>query len=247
METNTWRGLGRLWRLLAHILAGFWIVYTRFPRLGEAERRATVQRWAAEAVRRCGITLQVRGTPAEAGPDGLMLVANHISWVDIPTIHAIRFCRFISKSEVKHWPVVGRLADSADTLYLQRTSRRDAHRVLHTMAERLQQGDVLAFFPEVTTSDGVDLLPFHANLLQAAISVDAPVQPVALQFLDAQGRLSQAPCYIGDDTLLESLWRTVRAEGVVARVTFGEPERAQGRSRQQWAQDLQRTVAELRR
>ena len=52
METNTWRGLGRLWRLLAHILAGFWIVYTRFPRLGEAERRATVQRWAAEAVRR---------------------------------------------------------------------------------------------------------------------------------------------------------------------------------------------------
>lgn len=246
MQTSTWRGLRRLARLSAHILGGLWTVYVRFPRMGLQVRRAKVQQWAAEAVRRSGLTLQVRGTPAEPGANGLMLVANHISWVDIPTLHGIRFCRFVSKSEVGHWPVIGRLADAADTLYLERTSRRDAHRVLHTMAERLQEGDVLAFFPEGTTSEGIDLLPFHGNLLQAAISVDAPVQPVALQFLDAQGRLSQAPCYIGDDTLLESLWRTVRAEGVVVRVTYGEPEYAQGRSRQQWAQDLRQTISSLR-
>jgi 1-acyl-sn-glycerol-3-phosphate acyltransferase len=119
--------------------------------------------------------------------------------------------------------------------------------VVHQMAQCLRDGDVLAIFPEGTTGDGSTLLPFHANLLQAAISADAPVQPVALQFADAAtGQISFAPCYVGDDTLWQSLWRTLRADNVQAVVQFGIPERAQGRDRRAWAADLRETIAGLR-
>ena len=145
------------------------------------------------------------------------------------------------------WPLIGALATGVGTLFIQRESRRDAMRVVHHMADSLRAGDVLAVFPEGTTSDGVDLLPFHANLLQAAITAGAPVQPVALQFLDARGERSLAPCYVGDDTLLGSVWRTVRARGITVRIVFGTPQDAQGRERRAWAQSLREDVIRLRR
>lgn len=162
-------------------------------------------------------------------------------------MHAARHCRFVSKDEVRRWPLVSTLANSAGTLYLTRESRRDALRVVHQMADCLRAGEVLAVFPEGTTGDGTTLLPFHANLLQAALVVDAPVQPVALQFADARtGVISFSPCYVGDDTLLQSLWRTVCDEQVVAVVRFGVPQRAKGRDRRTWAAELRETIAALR-
>jgi len=119
--------------------------------------------------------------------------------------------------------------------------------VVHRMAESLQQGDVLAVFPEGTTGDGTRLLPFHANLFQAAIAADKPVQPVALRFVDgATGAMSLAPCYVGDDTLLQSLWRTVCTDGLIAEVRFGERQLAQGRDRRTWSADVRRAVQTLR-
>jgi 1-acyl-sn-glycerol-3-phosphate acyltransferase len=177
----------------------------------------------------------------------MLLVANHVSWLDILVLHAARHCRFVSKAQVRHWPLIGTLATGAGTLYIERESRRDAMRVVHHMAEALRTGDVLAVFPEGTTSDGRGLLPFHANLLQAAVSADAPVQPVAIRFVDARtGSLSIAPAYVGDDSLVRSLWSTVTAPRFVARVVFGEPERAAGRNRRAWAAQLRDAVAALR-
>ena len=109
----------------------------------------------------------------------------------------------------------------------------------------MRDGDTVAIFPEGTTSDGLSLLHFHANLLQAPIAVEAPVQPVALRFFDAQGRLSLSPCYIGDDTLVTSLWRTLCDRGLTAQVHYGTPQTAQGRDRQQWARDLHAEVADM--
>jgi 1-acyl-sn-glycerol-3-phosphate acyltransferase len=111
----------------------------------------------------------------------------------------------------------------------------------------LQQGQVLAAFPEGRTGDGISLLPFHANLLQAAISAEAPIQPVALQFIDAHtNEISLAPCYRDDDTLISSLWRTLCAPPLLAQVRYGDKQNANGRNRREWAQDLQLTVSELR-
>lgn len=235
----------RFVRVVAHLLAGVWTVWWRFPRLSPDQRDAAVQAWARTLLARLAIKLVVSGAPPSAGP--VLLASNHISWLDIVVMHAARHCRFISKSEVRHWPVVGMLATAAGTLYIERESRRDAMRVVHHMAERLLAGDILAVFPEGTTGDGRELLPFHANLLQAAIAVHAPIQPVALTFQDeASGAQSFAPCYIGDDTLLASLWRTLRTQGLAAVVRFGEPQSAQGRDRRAWASDLRETIQAMR-
>jgi 1-acyl-sn-glycerol-3-phosphate acyltransferase len=242
------RAIGALWRLLRgllHALAGYATIRFRFPNLSPAEREARVEAWAKEMLRLLGIDLAVHGTPPRQGP--LLLVANHISWLDILVMHAARHCRFVSKADVKHWPLIGPLATAAGTLYIERESRRDALRVVHHMAERLQAGDVLAVFPEGTTSDGVHLLPFHANLIQAAISADAPVLPLALRFAESRsGETSLAPCYIGDDTLLGSIWRTLTAPGITAVVRYGAPQRAEGRDRRRFTADLQAAVEALR-
>jgi 1-acyl-sn-glycerol-3-phosphate acyltransferase len=106
---------------------------------------------------------------------------------------------------------------------------------------------VLAVFPEGTTGDGSQVMPFHGNLIQAAISADAPVQPVAMHFADAvTGAMSFAPCYIGDDTLLQSLWRTLTTPNLAAVVSSGTAQTAQDRDRRVWAQDLRQAVIDLR-
>jgi len=244
-KAAVWRAVWRLGRALTHIVAGLLIILLRFPRLSEEQRAIRVQVWSHEMLARLGIRLEVQGDATRPGP--LLLVANHISWLDITSLHAARFCRFVSKADVQAWPLIGALASGVGTLFIQRESRRDAMRVVHHMADSLRAGDVLAVFPEGTTSDGVDLLPFHANLLQAAIAAGAPVQPVALQFIDTHsGERSLAPCYVGDDTLLGSVWRTVRARGITVRIVFGAPQPAQGRERRAWALSLREDVISLR-
>lgn len=242
------RPLRAVWRLawtLVHVLRGWLIIRLLFPHWEPQRRDARVQAWARQMLCILGIPLQVHGEPPVHGP--MLLVANHMSWLDILVMHAARHCRFVSKSELKHWPLIGTLATGAGTLFIEREKRRDAMRVVHHMAESLAAGDILAVFPEGTTGDGTTLLPFHANLMQAAISAHAPVQPVALSFLDAAtGRNSPGPLYLGDDTLVASMWRTLAGDPFVAHVHFGTPQFVEGRDRRQWADDLREAVVELR-
>ena len=236
-----WKFLRGLW----HVFMGMWIVYIRFPQLSPEQRELRVQAWSLKFLALWQIHLKVVGQPVLNGP--ALLVANHISWLDIVVIHASRHCRFVSKSDIRDWPLVGMLATGAGTLYIERTNRKDALRMVQDMACAMQEGDVVAIFPEGTTSDGRDLLPFHANLIQSAIQAQAPVQPMSLQFLDSQTHeITYAPCYIGDDTLIGSMWRTLKAPGITAVVHFGTLQHANGRDRRTWSQDLREEVIKLR-
>jgi 1-acyl-sn-glycerol-3-phosphate acyltransferase len=239
---------GVLWKLsraMLHALRGLWTIKTVFPKLAQEDRHARVNVWAGEMLQIVGIELVVKGTPPAEGP--VLLVANHISWLDILVMHASRHCRFVSKADIKKWPIVGTMAGAAGTMYLERESRRDAHRVVVQMADRLRAGDVLAVFPEGTTGDGITLKPFHANLIQAAIEASAPVQPVALKFIDAaSGQTSFAPSYVDDETLVGSIWRTLTAPRLIAVVTFGPAHVHQGRNRRLWAQALRDDIEQLR-
>ena len=242
------RTLGALWKILRglwHLLLGLWTLRVHFPRLSVEQREMRVQAWALQLLALWGIHLRVIGQPVAAGP--ALLVANHISWLDILVIHAARYCRFVSKSDIRGWPLVGELATGAGTLYIERSNRRDALRMVHDMADALREGDVVAVFPEGTTSDGVSLLPFHANLIQSAIAAQAPVQPMALRFVDARsGAPTLAPCYIGDDTLIGSVWRTLTAPPILAVVHLGSVQHAEGRDRRAWAQALREEIQRLR-
>ena len=215
-----------------------------FPRLTKQQRDLRVKAWARKLLRRLGVELAIVGTPAPSGP--MLLVSNHISWLDIVALHAACHCRFVAKADVGRWPLIGTLASGGDTLYVERASRRDAMRVVHRMVQALKDGDVLAVFPEGTTGDGSAVLPFHANLIQAAISAGAPAQPVALLYLDGQSA-SAAASYVGDDSLVGSIWRTIRARDLRTVVTFGTPQLADGRDRRAWAQDLREQIVAMRR
>ena len=240
------RAVWRLLRLVGHIAQGLWVVALRFPTLSPDQQHARVQVWSQQLLALAGVHLRVVGQPPLTGP--VMLVANHISWLDIPVMHAARHCRFVSKSDVKGWPLIGTLATAAGTLYIERSSRRDALRMVRSMQEALERGEVLAVFPEGTTGDGRAMLPFHANLIQAAVAAQSPVQPVGLRFADrATGATSFAPSYIGDETLVGSIWRTLSAPPIEAVVHYGTPELAGERDRRTWTQHLHDTVDLLRK
>lgn len=231
-------------RILSHLLRGLATLRWRFGRLTPTQREAEVQQWARQLLQLMEIRLELRGNFPRQGP--MLLVANHISWLDILVMHASGYCRFVAKSDVHHWPLIGALAAGAGTLFVERASRRDAMRVVHHMAEQLRAGELLAVFPEGTTGDGSTLLPFHANLLQSAISTGSPALPLALQYFDgASGSISLVPAYIGDESLVASVWRTLRTTGIVARVGVGEAQRDGGRPRRDWAAALHAEVRAL--
>ena len=202
----------RLLRLVPHVLHGLWIVRTAFAGMTPAQRHERIQWWSKKTLRILGIELKVSGT---AQPSGHLMVANHISWLDIAAVHAVLpQARFVSKADVKHWPLVGALVEGVGTLFIERTSKRDALRVVHQTAAALQAGDCVAVFPEGTTGAGPELLPFHANLLQAAVSTGAPVLPLVLRWYEAGERFSTSARFLGDTTLVQSLWRIASARGL---------------------------------
>lgn len=240
---RTLRALGRIARMLVWVLRGYWRIRHDFDRLDAAAQARAIEDWARQMLRIMGIELHIEGTLAK-GP--VLMAANHVSWLDILVMHAACHCRFVAKAELRHWPLIGALTTAGQSLYIERASGRDAMRVVHGMRDALRQGDVLGVFPEATTGHGVELLPFHGNLLQAAISADAPVQPVALRFVDAaSGEPSFAPRYVADDTLVGSVWRTLCAPPLRACVRYGAPEHALGRSRREWAVALRGSVGQL--
>ena len=216
-----WRILSALWQLLVGSLTCAFL----FPFIGPPRRMQHVRRWSLRMLRALGIELRSSGMP-QAGR--LLVVANHVSWLDILAINAVQPARFVSKSDVRAWPLIGWLVACAGTLFIERERKRDALRVVHQVAATLKAGEVVAVFPEGTTSDGRGLLPFHANLLQAAISTETPVQPVVLRFADSAAAFSAAAAYVGDTSLAQSLWWIVMARGLQAHVAWLPAEASAG-------------------
>ncbi|MEF7614792.1 lysophospholipid acyltransferase family protein [Aquincola sp. MAHUQ-54] len=234
------RGAWRLLRAVLHLLQGVLIVALRFPSLDAAGREAQIGRWSAGLLGALGIRLVVEGRP-RAG--AALVVSNHVSWLDIAALHAsCPRARFVSKADVLGWPLIGWLVKSVGTLFIERTSKRDALRVVHQVAGALQAGGCVAVFPEGTTSGGHGVLPFHANLLQAAIATGVPVQPAVIRFSDPQHAVSPAAEFIGETTLLQSLWRVASAEGLQVRVRWLLSEDSAHADRRALAAHLQQQI-----
>jgi 1-acyl-sn-glycerol-3-phosphate acyltransferase len=238
--TLCWTALQVAASLLGGVAESFWV-----PRLSKQARDVRIQLWARRMLKGLRVQVEVVGTPQTTGPT--LLVSNHISWLDILVLHATCHCRFIAKANVGRWPLIGRLATAAGTFYVDRESRRDARRVVQLIVDALKDGEIVAVFPEGTTGNGRDVLPFHGNLIQGAILADAPAQAVSLRFIDSRSNeLSDQVSYIGDDSLVASIWRTMRLPDLCVVATFGIPEFAHGRNRRAWAEDLRQEIAAMR-
>ena len=232
------RTLRALWRVSAclfYILQGALICGAIFPFRSKAQRMHTVGQWSRRMLRALGLTLTTSGT-AQSG--AVLFVANHVSWLDILAVDSVQPARFVSKADVRQWPLLGWLVACGGTLFIERERKRDALRVVHLIAEALKNGERVAVFPEGTTSTGHTLLHFHANLLQAAISSQAPVQPIALRYADAHHPISQAVAFVGDTTIMQSLWWVVMADNLRVNVKLLDPMASTGLDRRALSDQL---------
>lgn len=203
-----------------HVVQGILTIALLYPLVRPASRLGLRQRWSRRLLAILGVRLRAEGS---AVARGCMLVANHVSWLDIFVINALAPAAFISKAEVRAWPVIGWLAAKSETVFLRRGSRGHARIVNAEIAALLDAGRNVAVFPEGTTTDGSQVLHFHAALLQPAIEAGHPLQAVALSYHDADGGPSRGPAYDGDLSLGECLANILAHRRLTARIIADAP------------------------
>lgn len=213
------RGL-RFARLALHVIAGALTILLLFPWLDRAERDKRVGRWAGQLLAILKVRPVLRGRPPTVRGEGALLVANHVSWLDIHLVHSLLPARFVSKAEVRGWPVIGWMAEAAGTLFLERSRKSDAARMNAVMAGHLKDGDCLALFPEGTTTDGGRLLPFYPSLFQPAVQAGARVWPAVIRYLRPDGTPCVEAAYYDDISLGASVNRILHQPEIIAEIEF---------------------------
>lgn len=232
--------------------------------LTQPVRDRLVRRWSRAVLRTFGVRTRITGNPgadgvtsAGEGPavgrsGGELVVANHISWLDIPLVAAALPARMLGKSEIRQWPLLGTLATRGGTLFIDRESLRALPASVGAVADALRAGDRVVAFPEGSTRcGGGPPGAFRHAVFQAAVDAGATVRPARISYrvepvpAGACGRLpARAVAFVGDDPLHASLWRVVRAAGVTAEVTLLPPLAAdRARDRRTLARLAQTAVA----
>ena len=209
----------RLARILRLVARGLWMVHTRYASLPPGRQDEELRCWARELL--AILRVEVRSHNArETLPERCLLASNHVSWLDIFAVYAVTPGLFVAKSEIRDWPVVGSLVRRVGTLFIERGNRGHARRTNERVVAALETGRLVAVCPEGTTTDGRSLRHFHAALLQPVIDARALVLPVALRFVDYDGAPTDAPVYVDDTSLAESLWRIAAMTSIVVRAAI---------------------------
>jgi 1-acyl-sn-glycerol-3-phosphate acyltransferase len=226
----------RLARLTAQLLRGLLVSVTRFAHGNAATRHGIIRSWSRELLHRAGVDVRTKGFPADAERP-VTLVANHVSWTDIFALNTQHACHFIAKSELKTWPLAGRLLTNVGTIFINRSDRKDTHRLKQVVHDLLASGETVAVFPEGTTSIGHDVLKFHASLLEPVVAAEGEVWVVAIRYFRASdGARTDAAAYIGDMSLLDSLRSIYGAGRLVAELQFLQAIDCAGLNRREVAQ-----------
>ena len=231
----------RLARLALHVLRGLLTCALVFPWAGDGLRERLVRRWSARLLAICNV--EVEHGEGAAPLAHAMIVSNHVSWLDIFVIDSLLPCRFVAKAEIRAWPLLGWLVAQAGTVFIARGNRRDLRHTYKGLVQALGQGQRVAFFPEGTTASQGQLLPFHANLFEAAIEAGAALQPYALAYLDANGDWHPAVEFVGDTTVGETILRILGGPPVRARLHCLAPLATQGAHRRELAVAAQDAIA----
>jgi 1-acyl-sn-glycerol-3-phosphate acyltransferase len=195
-----------------------WILRLRGPLT--MERRARwMQQSCRASLRAAGIHCRVEGAPPAHG----LVVSNHLSYLDILILAAAMPCFFVAKIEIGRWPFFGHAARLGGTLFIDRSSRASAVRVAKQMSDRLKLPLPVLLFPEGTSTDGSQLLPFHSGLFQPSITAGAPVTAAAVCYTMDDGTPERELCWVGDALFVPHLAKMLGVGGFTATVSFGEP------------------------
>ena len=235
----------RLVRVVLHLLQGLATCALVFPWAGAGLRERLIRRWSARLLGICRVRVErVDAAGASAAPAHALVVSNHISWLDIFVINSVQPCRFVAKAEIRDWPLLGWLVAQAGTVFIARGNRRDLRHTFKGLVDALAERQRVAFFPEGTTASQGRLLPFHANLFEAAIDARAAVQPVALAYLDIDGGWHPAVEYVGETTFVDSILRILGGPPMTARLQCLAPIPAEGAHRRELARAAQQAIEE---
>lgn len=221
-------------------LGAAWALRRRSARSRAKIRRRATAFWGRRVLAVLGVRVVLEGTPP---PPGAVIVSNHLSYLDIPVLASLLPVVFVSKAEVRRWPFWGWMATIGGTVYIDRTRKRDALRVLTGMDRALAREDGVVIFPEATSTEGATILPFKTSLLELAASRRAPVHWIALSYCvpEAGIRARDRVCWWGDMTFGRHLAGLCALRAVECRVRFGERP-VQGSSRKGLAADLRQAM-----
>lgn len=207
-----------LFMLLLLIPSLMWINHYR--RLGTEAGNRQADRYAVSLANRLlwlfGIRVNVHGQPASGA---VLMAANHISWLDILSLHSACAMGFVAKAEIENWPVFGYIAVTGGSIFHRRGSHDSATGVISLMAERLRQGRAVTIFPEGGIEAGASIRVFHARMFKAAVDVGCPVQPVMLRYVRA-GQIDEAVSFRANENMAVNLCRQLARPKTVAEVRF---------------------------
>jgi len=226
-----------------HIALALFLAGLVFPIIRTQRRAALLKWWSAKLLRILDVRLQIRGRRVAEHARNTVLTANHISWLDIFVINAAHPARFVAKSEIRGWPVVGWLCAMTGTIFIERGKRRDTARIAAVMHDALQAGDTLGLFPEGTTTAGDHLLKFNSSLFEPAIANHVHLAPVALRYLTAQGTRCEAVAFIGEQSFLQSLQAILGQRAITAELLFAPHIEVAGLNRRELAARAEAAVA----
>jgi 1-acyl-sn-glycerol-3-phosphate acyltransferase len=223
----------------------FWILWIKFPKLSKEQKLLEIQKWSQTALDIIGIhiTPKTSADQMKSSVTPLLLVANHVSWVDVLIIQSIQPSIFVAKSEVQQWPIIGSIATACGVIFVNRSSPSSARRMVDDVSNALHHGYCVAGFPEGTSSEGISVNLFHANIFEAAINHHTSVQPLAIRYTNPQtGELCVKAAFIGEIGFLQSLHQVITSNGVIAKVHIGDMLSPQGHSRRTLAHLSHRSV-----
>jgi 1-acyl-sn-glycerol-3-phosphate acyltransferase len=207
-------------RLALEFIRAAWILRWRFPGLDRDSKLGEIRNWSRRVLAILEVEVECDGAP----PPGFtgLVVSNHVSWLDILVIQSVLPGAFVAKAEVRRWPVIGSLAQSCATIFVERASSRSARAMVDASVAAFDQGYCVIGFPEGTSSDGTDLGVFHANIFESAIRCGSALQPLTLRYVNAlTGLATDAPVFIGETSLAASVLKVMSTPAIKARLHFG--------------------------
>lgn len=195
----------------------FWLM-----RLGGNATLENRARWVQQTCKRVLRAMDICCHVDGAIPANGVVVANHLTYLDIAILSAAMPCFFVAKTEIERWPYFGKAASVGGTLFINRSSLTSAEKVAKAISERLKLSIPVLFFPEGTSTDGA-MLRFHSRLFEPAVRVGAPVTAATIRYVTSDGSSERELCWFGDDDFGPHLVKTLRMPAFHAEIHFGEP------------------------
>lgn len=242
MTTSLAIRLYRYLRLVKHLFGGLIEVGLIFPIRTPQNQSLAIKRWSQKI---CEIfDIRIEHHSLTQMPSGhALIVANHISWLDIFVMNAVLPVRFVAKSDVRHWPILGWLTYRVGTLFIEREKRHDTRRVNKAITHILKSGGLVAVFPEGGTTDGLNVGRFKSSLLQPAIEAGVMIHPLTLRYYDHQSERTTIPAYVGEMSLLTSIRQLAASPYFTVKIGHITPLDTIDKNRRELAKIIEQKIA----